>query len=102
DIRPSIKLQASDPQLTGYRHNENGVTRGESRKDASSNVTTVATRSSSLRRSRQPANTLLGVLGVLAHEKTFLALNRETGVDPKHLHSFRPHLFKFVRTGYGW
>src|SRR5262249_47659919 len=49
DIRPSVELQASDLQLlTGYRHAEIGVTHSETRKDASSKVTTVGTRSSSL------------------------------------------------------
>jgi hypothetical protein len=84
-------LQASDPQLlTGYRYAEIGITHGESRKDASSNVTTVGTRSSSLQQSRlaQPVKTVLEVLGVLVDQNTFVSFNCETGVDPKHLRGF--------------
>jgi hypothetical protein len=65
-------LQASELQLlTAYRHTEIGVTQGVSRKDASSNVTTVGTRSSSLWQPRlaQSVNEVLGILGVLVEGK---------------------------------
>src|SRR5215831_2849368 len=52
-IRPSVELQASDPQLlTRYRHAETRVAHPRARKNASSNVTTVGTRSSTLRQAR--------------------------------------------------
>ena len=104
DIRPSVELQASDPQLlTGYRHAEIGVTHGERRKDASSNVMSVDTRNSTLRQPRlaQPVKTGLDILGVLVDGHAFPTFNRESGVDPQHLHGLFPGLLKLsrLRTG---
>src|SRR5215468_3322124 len=81
-----------------------GVTHGESRKDASSNVTTVGTGNSSLRQPglAKPINTVLGILGVLVDDKkTFPALNCETGVDSQHLRSLFPRLLKLSQLRIG-
>ena len=78
DIRPSVELQALNLQLlTGYGKAEIGVTLGESRNDASSNVTTVGTRSSSLRQAglAQPVKAVLEVFGVLVDPNTFVSFN---------------------------
>src|SRR2546425_7988999 len=66
------------------------------RKDASSNVTTVGTRSSSLRQPglAHPVKTMLEVLGVLVEDKTFVSFYCEPRVDPQHLRGFRPSLLK--------
>src|SRR6516165_4091570 len=76
---------------------------GEGRKDASSNVTTVGTRSSSLRQPRlaQAVKNVLGILGVLVNCKTLPAFNRETGVDPQHLCGLCPGLLRLSQLGIG-
>src|SRR5258708_1846118 len=104
DIPPSVELQASDPQLlTGYRHAETGVTHGERRKDASSTVMSVDPRTSPLRQPRlaQPVKTGLDILGVLVDGHAFPTFNRESGVDPQHVHGLFPGLLKLsrLRTG---
>jgi hypothetical protein len=52
------------------------------RKDASSNVTTVGTHSSTLRQPglAHPVKTVLHVLGVLVGQIAFVAFDRETGI----------------------
>src|SRR5262249_6497143 len=101
--RPSVDLQASELQLTGYRHAEIGFTHGQSRKDASSSVTTVGTRSSTLGQPRlaQPVNMMLDILGVLVDGKTLPAFNCETRVDPRHFRGLVPRLLKLPRLGTG-
>src|SRR6266436_9708209 len=85
--------------VEGYRHAEISVTHRESRKDASSNVTTVGTRSSTLRQPRlaQPIKTMLGILWVLVDGETFPAVNCKCRVDPQHLRGFGSRLLKLSR-----
>ena len=49
---------------------------------------------SNLRQPRlaHPVKSVLLVLGVLVDEKTFVAVNREAGVDPQHLRGLSPGL----------
>src|SRR5215470_6498898 len=80
-----------------------GVTHGESHKDASSDVTTVGTGSSTLRQPRlaHPINMMLEVLGVLVDENTSRAFDCETGIDPQHLRGFGSRLLKLSRLSIG-
>src|SRR5262249_18875191 len=58
---------------------------------------------STLRQARlaHPVNPVLGILGVLEDEKTFVSINCEAGVDPQHLRSFGSRLHKLSRLGMG-
>src|SRR5262245_60543889 len=80
-----------------------GVTHGESRKDASSDATTVGTGSSTLRQPRlaHPINMMLEVLGVLVDENTSRAFDCETGIDPQHFRGFGSRLLKLSRLSIG-
>ena len=103
-VRPTVELPASDLQLLTVTDMLRPALRmARARKDVSSNVTAVGTRSSTLRQPRLPhaIHIMVEVLGVLVDEKTFGAFDRETGIDPQHFRGCGSRLLKLSRLGMG-